>query len=84
MLSKEDQIKIGAKVIGITFDEALKYVMDLSDCDAIYISDPIKGGGSVIVGRDGEVLYANSSVSYDVHVNEYKNGRRTPLDISNQ
>ena len=83
MLSKEEQIKLGAKVIGITYEEASKYVMDLPNCDAIYISDPVKGGGSVIVGSNGEVLYANSSVDYDVHVKEYQNGRRTPLDSVN-
>ena len=30
----------------------------------VYVSIPEKGGESIIIGKDGDVLYADSSVGY--------------------
>ncbi len=39
-----------------------------------------RGGSALIVGDDGTVLFANSSVPFDAHLAEFKAGKRTPLD----
>lgn len=80
MLNKEEQIKLGAKLLQIPYEDAKMYSSEIENSDAIYISIPIKGGASLIVGTDGKVLYANSAIGYSKHLEEYNNGRRTPLD----
>ena len=48
--------------------------------EALYVSVPIKGGASLLVGKDGTVLYADSSISYEEHIKEFSAGKRTPLE----
>ena len=50
----------------------------------MYVSIPEKGGESIIIGKDGDVLYADSSVGYTRHLEEYKKGTRTPIDAFTQ
>ena len=38
----------------------------------------------LFVGKDGDVLYADSSVGYTRHLEEYKKGTRTPIDAFTQ
>lgn len=80
MLTKKEQIKLASELLNITYEEIEKNAHEVADGKAIYVSIPEKGGPSLIVGTDGQVLYANSSVSYDKHLEEYNNGRRTPID----
>ena len=47
--------------------------------DALYVSIMVKGGDSLLIGADGSFLYADSSVSFSEHRQEYRNGRRTEL-----
>ena len=44
------------------------------------MSVPEKGGASLIIGSDGSVLYADSSIGYSRHVEAFKEGKRTPID----
>ena len=80
MLSKEEQTRLGASLLGISYVDAQKYSIEIGDGDAIYLSIPTKGGGSLIVGADGQALYAVSAVGFDKHLEEYNKGRRTPLE----
>lgn len=41
----------------------------------------VRGGGKVILSDDGTMLFADSTVDYDTMVNEFRNGRRTPLHL---
>lgn len=77
----EEQIKLAAKLMNISEDDAKKYCHAIEGSDALYFSIPVKGGDSLIVGTDGQVLYANSSVEYERHLEEYKKGTRTPLEL---
>lgn len=80
MTNNESTIMLAAKLLNITFNEAKEYSHEIDDIDAMYFSVPIKGGDSLIVSYSGEVLYANSSISYDEHLNEFCKGTRTPLE----
>lgn len=80
MFDKNKQIELATMLLKVDLKKNNEYVHDIEGLNAIYVSIPEKGGASLIVGEDGNVLYANSSVSYDVHVSEYKNGRRTPIE----
>ena len=83
-LTKEEIKDLGIKFIkeklNLSEDDLGQLTFrDLDDLNALYISLPTKTGFGLIVGNDGQVLYANSGVSFDVHVEEYKKGRRTSI-----
>ncbi len=84
VLSREEQIKLGAELLHLTYEEAENYTHEIDNSDAIYISVPIRGGDSLIVGTDGQVLYANSSIDPKKHLEEYNKGRRTPISSFNK
>jgi predicted RNase H-like HicB family nuclease len=72
------------ELLKLTIDDAHRYGEYLPEEDALYVSVPEKGGASLLVANDGTVLYANSSVHYDIHLREFRNGRRTPIDAFGQ
>ena len=76
----KEQAQLVSKLLRITEEEAVKYSHDVEGVDAVYISIPEKGGASMLVSPDLEVLYAISSVSFDKHLEAYKSGMRTPLE----
>lgn len=55
---------------------------ELTDVDATYYWQPIRGGFGLIVGADGTALLATSLATFDQHVDAYRSGRRTdPSDL---
>ncbi|MBQ6836359.1 MAG: hypothetical protein IJM96_01195 [Clostridia bacterium] len=76
----KEQAQLVSKLLRITEEEAVKYSHEVEGVDAVYISIPEKGGASMLVSPDLEVLYAISSVSFDKHLEAYKSGMRTPLE----
>lgn len=79
-MGREKMIALASKLLKISTQEAEKYCHAIESSDALYFSIPQKGGDSLIVSSSGEVLYANSSVSYDEHLKEFLKGTRTPLE----
>ena len=82
IFTNEEMKNLGIKIISeklkLTEEELGQLTFRyLNELDALYISLPTKTGFGLIVGNDGQVLYANSSVDYDMHIEEYKKGRRT-------
>jgi len=73
-------IELASSLLKISLEEAEEFCVPLDEIDAYYFSVPVKGGGSIIIDFSLEVLYADSTVSYDEHINAYKNGIRTPLE----
>ena len=85
ILNIEEMKNVGLKFINerlkLTEEELGQLTFhSLDELNALYISLPTKTGFGLIVGNDGQVLYANSSVNPDVHIEEFKKGRRTSLD----
>lgn len=64
--------------------ERIVNMLGVKNCGGFYTKELRENGERVgfglIVGNNGQVLYANSSVGYDAHIEEYKKGRRTSLD----
>lgn len=86
-MSVSKTISLAAKLLKVDEVQLKKYATDLDDMgllDATYYSIPIKGGDSLIVSDNGEVLYANSSVSFEQHIAAYQTGMRTPLADSSR
>ena len=76
----KDRIALAAKLLKLPENEIAEYSEIFEEENALYVSVPIKGGASLLIADDGSVLYASSSVSLDVHLREFKNGRRTPIE----
>lgn len=79
-LKTEEQIALAAKLLRFPIEKIKQNYSVIEGINALYYSEPIRGGESLIVAEDGTVLYANSSVGYTRHLQEFKNGRRTPLE----
>lgn len=80
MLQVNEQIELVVKLLKLTIDEVKSNYGIIDSNGALYFSETFKGGQSIIVGQDGMVLFANSSIGYDEHLQEFENGRRTPLE----
>ena len=80
MLSINQQIELAAKLLQLSIEDARKYHYVIDEDSLVYVGVPEKGGDAIIVGKDGTVLYANSSVGYSRHLDEYRKGTRTPLE----
>lgn len=78
-MTDKEKIQLAAKILEIPLETAEKYCGLIPKEKAMYFSIPEKGGGSLIVGDDGSVLYADSSVGYEKHLKAYQQGIRTNL-----
>lgn len=66
-----------ARLLGLRFNDAARNSRPLPGEAATHFWNPVRGGGSVIVGSDGAYLYGNSSTTWDQLVNAYTSGRRS-------
>lgn len=65
-----------SKLLDISLLECKKFSKRIPEENATYYYNPVRGGKSVIVSDDGSYLGATSSVNFDKHLEEFKNGRR--------
>lgn len=79
-MTRNEKIELASRLLGVPVDEMKSYCGDIAEVSALYFSVPEKGGGSLIIGDDGGVLYADSSVGYKRHLEGYLQGVRTPID----
>ena len=82
-LDSAARARIAADLLSISLAEARANHRDLPESDATYFWQSGRGGGSLIVGADGGVLFALSSVPFDAHIAAYNQGRRTDLNAFN-
>jgi hypothetical protein len=80
MLQLKEQLNLAAKLLRLTVEEVQENSEVIDSNGALYVSIAVKGGPSLIVGLDRTVLFANSSIGYSQHLQEFENGRRTPLE----
>ena len=83
-MNKENQIQLAATLLNLPVDKIEKCCRVVDDANTLYISIPVKGGDSLLIAQDGSVLYAVSAIPYKTHYEEFKKGRRTPLEAFNQ
>lgn len=50
---------------------------EVPEINGYYLWEPIRGGVSAIVDRNGEKLYAGSAISFEEHLKAFKDGRRS-------
>lgn len=79
-MSIEATVELAAKLLKIPLEEARGCAFETDDPELTYYSVPTMGGDSLLVSDSGEVLYANSSVRYEKHMQAFIKGMRTPLE----
>lgn len=80
-MNKCEQIQLIARLFNLSVEEVENYSGELQEYNALYFSIPEKGGHSVIIGEDGGLLYADSSVGFTRHLQCYLEGRRTDYTV---
>jgi hypothetical protein len=81
MVERDKILELAAGYLRTSIEEINQNMRDLPDDDAIYAWNPWRGGSAVIIGGDGSVLYANSSVGFETHLAEFQSGRRTDPNL---
>lgn len=71
---------LAAALLGISPEAAEQSCVDAPEIDGFFVAQRVRGGGQVLVGRDGGVLYGISALSYDQMVAAYLAGERTEPD----
>ena len=68
---------LAAFLLGAPPEGAEQPCVDAPEIDGFYAWQPGRGGGQVLVGRDGSALYGTSVLTYDQMVAAYLAGERT-------
>lgn len=76
-MNKAEQIKFISQLLKMHVEEVEKYSDTIEELNALYFSVPEKGGHSFIVGEDGSFLYADSTIDFNKHLEQFKTGKRT-------
>ena len=69
-------VKIAAEAMKVTVEVAEENYKEIEKYDAYYFWNPVRGGISVIVGKDGVKLSAVSGLNYEKHLQAYIDGKR--------
>jgi hypothetical protein len=72
----EKIIDIAAEVLKISVEEAKMNSKAIPEIDAAYFWKPTRGGGAVIINADGEKLATGSAISFDAHLQAFREGKR--------
>lgn len=67
---KHDTINTEEQISTIRYKE-------VPEINGYYLWEPVRGGISAIVNRNGEKLYAGSAISFEEHLKAFKEGRRS-------
>lgn len=77
MLDRSQAAALASELLRIPFDDALAISSELEHLDAFLHSERVRGGRKLIVGRDGSVLFAHSSMSASRMIEDFAAGERT-------
>lgn len=72
----EKMLELAASAIGAAIETVKDNCKRVDELDAWYFWSPERGGKAVIVDASGEKLAATSAISFEKHIEEFKNGRR--------
>lgn len=80
VLTYNQRVDFAASLLRLPIGDARKHSGLIPGSADIYLTSSSEYGGmSLIIGTDGSVLLADSSVGFDEHYERFKNGERTPF-----
>ena len=77
-MTHEERYEIAVQLLTMLGAKALE--KEAVDENTLYVYDRGKGVAALLVGADGEVLYADSSISPEEHLQAFRAGVRTPKE----
>lgn len=69
-----------ARLLNLRVNDALRNSRPLPAEAATYFWNPGPGGGAVILAADGTCLFADSSIAWDRHLDDFISGARSRPD----
>lgn len=69
-------IEMAADKIKVSVEEAENHYKEVPEINGYYFWNPVRGGLSVLINSDGEMLAATSSVSFNRHLEAFLGGKR--------
>lgn len=69
-------IKIVSDTLKLSEEEIQKHCKEVPEVNGYYFWNPVRGGRSVIINRQGERLVATSSISFEEHLKAFMEGKR--------
>ncbi len=69
-------IELAAAKIKVSVEDAEKHYKEVPEINGYYFWNPVRGGLSVLINSDGEMLAATSSVSFHRHLEAFLGGKR--------
>ena len=74
---RREGAELAGTLLHCTVEEAFESSGEIPEIDAFFYWRPMRGGGKVIIGRDGSVLFGISAITVDDMVVAFRDGRRT-------
>ena len=72
----EEVLNLAMQTMKVSKEIVLQHNKYVSEINAYYFWNPVKGGIAVIINEECERLGATSAVSFDKHVAAFKEGKR--------
>lgn len=72
----EKIIQLAAEIMKTTAETAATYNKPVPEIDGWYFWNPVRGGVSVLIDKNGEKLAASSAVTFQKHLEAFQAGRR--------
>lgn len=69
-------VKIASYVLELSEEEVQKHCKEVPEINGYYFWNPVRGGLSVIINKDGEKLGATSSISFAEHLRAFMDDKR--------
>ena len=76
-MRKEEQAALARRLLRPPKGVAIKLRQE--EGDTLYAYEACRGGGALLIDTEGQVLFADSSISYEEHLQAFREGIRTPL-----
>ena len=76
---RRDGAELAGRLLRCSTEEAYASSADVPEIDGFYFWQPVRGGGQILMGRDGSVLFGISALTREDLVTAYLAGTRTEL-----
>lgn len=75
----DDLVDLVCNKLNINKEQAIQNCKELTEIGAYYFWNTARGGLSVIIKNNGEMLFATSGVNFQKHLEEFNNGKRNEI-----
>lgn len=74
---REASVAIASRLLAMAEQDARQYCRAVPEAEAYFFWQPVRGGGQLLVHRDGSVLFGASVLTFEQMLAAFLAGRRT-------